>query len=261
VKFWCVVTPERVVKTTRIMEALAQGWPDARIISGAVPADGKPFAVWGQEFTAARLLPEAIRIGRPCWHIDNGYWLSAKGHTYGYYRVTYRGLTPTLLPQAPWRAMLRPVPLHSWRASGRHILLALPGPTFGQMLGMDMRPWIAGAAKAIQAHSDRRIRVRRKDSPWPLAHDLRDAWAVVTHSSNVAVDAVLAGIPVFVAPTSPAAPVGNLDLARLDDPAMPEREEWLASLLAQQVTLDEMRNGVARGLMRKIQEHVDVGQL
>jgi len=81
---------------------------------------------------------------------------------------------------------------------------------------------------------------------------MRDCWALVTHSSNVAVDAVIAGVPVFVEPTSPAAPVGNLDLAKMENPNMPERGPWFDSLMAQQFTVDEMRSGLAREYMQMV---------
>jgi hypothetical protein len=87
--------------------------------------------------------------------------------------------------------------------------------------------------------------------------DLTDAWALVTHSSNVAVDAVLCGVPVFVAPTSPAAPVANLDLKTMKAPLMPQRGAWLASLLAQQFTLDEIRSGFAKQMMDQVVAQVD----
>jgi hypothetical protein len=89
-------------------------------------------------------------------------------------------------------------------------------------------------------------------SKTPLADDLRNCWALVTHSSNVAVDAVLMGIPVFVAPTCPAAPVGNLDLAKLETPDMPDRARWFDSLMAQQFTVDEMRSGLAKEYLQMV---------
>jgi hypothetical protein len=93
--------------------------------------------------------------------------------------------------------------------------------------------------------------VRPKYSATPLVGDLRDAWALVPHSSNVAVDAVLAGIPLFVASTSPAAPAGRTDLD-IENPTMPDRESWWASLTCQQFTLREMADGTAWRLMQMI---------
>lgn len=253
---YCCITPERERKTWRIMTALSVGFPDAKIVRGEPPRSDEPFAVWGQAWLTLRILPQAVKQNRPFWHVDNGFIRPARGTQNGYYRLTYRSLSPILLNDPPpMRHYLRDIELKPWRRGGKHILLAMPGPDFGRALGLDMRRWMATAPYKLREITKRPIIVRYKRDPRPLAEQLRGAWAVVTHSSNVAVDAVLAGIPVFVAPTSPAAPVGRTDLD-LENPITPDREQWLASLMAQQFTLDEMRFGVAAPLMRAIQQQV-----
>jgi hypothetical protein len=251
--FWACVTPERRRKTRRIMEALALGVPGGRVTEGEPPVGRAPFAVWGQEWLALRIIPGAQAAGRPFWHIDNGFYLPARGGAHGYYRLAYRGMSPILLRDPKPRL---PIRMRPWRKSGRHVVLALPGPTFGRAVGIDVPRWIASIEARLRSATDRPIKVRPKNSDRPLAADLTNAWALVTHSSNVAVDAVIAGIPVFVAPTSPAAPVGRLDLT-IEDPAMPDREAWWASLNSQQFILPEMANGTAWRLMRQIAAQVD----
>jgi hypothetical protein len=196
-----------------MMEGLARGIPGDRVTVG-VPAAGRaPFAVWGQEWLALRVLPDAIAASRPFWHLDNGFHRPAGGSPHGYYRITYRGMSPVLLRNPEPRPALR-VTMRPWRKDGRHVVLALPGETFGRAIGLDVPGWIATIEARLRAATDRPIHVRPKYSATPLAGDQRDAWALVTHSSNVAVDAVLAGIPVFAAPTSP-----GVDLSWLTRPA------------------------------------------
>ena len=78
----------------------------------------------------------------------------------------------------------------------------------------------------------------------PLATDLEDAWCVVTHSSTAAVEAVIAGVPVFVEPTCAAAPVGRTDLD-IENPVYPEREPWVAALARRQWSREEVSSGKA----------------
>jgi hypothetical protein len=254
------ITPERQQKTRMMMSALAAGiGRKAKIALGEPPDDGNPFVVWGQEWLTLRTLPEAVRTGRPFWTLDNGYWNPAKGTDRGYYRFCYRSLSPVLLPKTPF--LREPtVRLRPWRQDGGHVLLAMPGVQFGMALGIDVKGWCATIVGELYPKTQRlgrELRVRMRDETRrPLADDLRDCWAVVTHSSNVAVDAVVAGIPVFVQPTSAAAPVGRTDLD-LANPVTPGRDHWVRALASQQFTIAEMRNGIAWHWMQRIAEYVD----
>jgi hypothetical protein len=236
-----------------IMSALAQGWPDAKVIYGAPPDDDNAIVCYGQVWGTEVLLQKATARGRPFWHIDNGFWRPGRGQLDGYYRFCFRGMTARFLPLAsPMRARAQGVKLKPWRRGGRHVLLGLPGEEFGCGIGLDMPEWIASIMRELPRRTHRPIVVRERRSMVPLTDHLRDCWAVVTHSSNIAVDAAVAGIPVFVAETSSAAPVGNLDLADLENPRMPDREQWFSSLACQQFTPAEMASGVAYETLRMV---------
>jgi hypothetical protein len=254
--FWACVTPERRFKTLRLMKctgARHSGRPgDARRAPGLARALrdlGAGMACAARPAGCARGLPAV-------WHLDNGFHRPARGSPHGYYRITHRGMSPVLLLRNPEPRPALRVAMRRWRKDGRHVVLALPGETLGRAIGLDVPGWIATIGARLRAATDRPIRVRPKYSRVPLAGDLRDAWALVTHSSNVAVDAVICGIPVFVAPTSPAAPAGRTDLD-IEHPAMPDRDAWWASLTCQQFTLSEMADGTAWRLMRQIAAQVD----
>lgn len=255
-----LITPEREQKTEMMMRALSRGLgrQPHRVIVGEPPDDEHPFVVWGQEWLTMRIVPEAVRRHRPFWIIDNGYWQPARGTSRGYYRLTYRSMSPVLLEGDDLR--LAAVPLKPWRRDGGHVLLAMPGVHFGMALGIDVKGWCATIVGEVYARTQklgRELRVRMRDEQRrPLAQDLAGAWCCVTHSSNVAVDAAIAGIPVFVQPTCPAAPVGRTDL-ELGEPVMPGRERWLRSLASQQFTLAEMASGEAWRWMARVAEQVD----
>jgi hypothetical protein len=254
---WCCVTPERRDKTRRIMEALAEGWCEpAQVIEGSPPDDGEPFVIWGHRWLAETVIPQAESTGRPYWFIDNGFWQPGGNNGIGYYRITYRGLSPILCTFCIERLVPEIAP---WRTNGRHILIAMPGEYHGKAHGLDLTRWRANIEHKVRKHTRRPVIVRRKGAGRSLAEDLYDCWALVTHSSNAAVDAVIAGVPVFVAEASAAAPVGNLDLALMDSPVMPDRTRWLHSLSCQHFTLDEMRDCTAWRNLSRVRMQVEGG--
>jgi hypothetical protein len=72
--------------------------------------------------------------------------------------------------------------------------------------------------------------------------DFSDALAVVTHHSNVALDALVNGVPVYC--ETGAASVMNFDLSQIQSPYIPEgREQFLWDCAYLQWTLEEMRSG------------------
>src|SRR3546814_146351 len=114
---------------------------------------------------------------------------------------------------------------------------------------MRVEGWLKRVVGELRLHTDRPIVVRtkpRRAAHTPLSADLRDCWALVTFMSNSAVEAVLAGVPVFCTGTCAASRMGLSDLARIESPAYPGgRAQWAWNLAANQWTLDEMRAGEA----------------
>jgi hypothetical protein len=260
VHYLCI-TPERAEKTTMMMEALARGCPGPhRVITGAPPDDGEPFVVWGQEWLTLRIVPAAVQQHRPFWTIDNGYWNPARGGAFGYYRLCYRGMSPVYLPSSADLRPARSILLRPWRHGGTVVVVAMPGVHFGLALGLDVAGWCKTIVERVRAATDRPVIIRQRDSTMSLDQQLNVASALVTHSSNVAVDAAIRGCPVFVEPTSAAAPIGRLDLD-LEHPIRPGRARWLRSLASQHFTLDEMASGIAWHWMHRIARQVDDGEV
>lgn len=240
------------------MQALAAGWPGVKVCNGAPPNDGNPFVVWGRKWVAAEIIPKALKSGRRFWQIDNGFTDSARGTEKGNYRFLYCSPAPVFLQDAALRNSRGvKIALKPWRSTGSHILLAMPGAGFGVPYGIDIAGWCKTILQRVSAVTRRPIKVRTKDASHSLDEDLRDCWAVVTHSSNVGFDAVVAGIPVFVESTSMAVPVGNLDLKDIETPNMPDRLEWWKSLSCQQFTIAEMGDGTAYRYLSAVARQVD----
>ena len=73
---------------------------------------------------------------------------------------------------------------------------------------------------------------------------LERTWAVVNHSSNPAMEAVIKGIPVFVSESSLCHDVGNVKLSDINTPAMPNRIGWANKLAYTEWFEDEIEQGL-----------------
>ena len=86
--------------------------------------------------------------------------------------------------------------------------------------------------------------VRQSLDGTTLVQDLKNAWAAVFYNSSASVAAVLAGIPVFATDDDCVAwRMANPDLAQIENPIMPAREQWLYDLSAAHWTDAESRKG------------------
>ncbi|HYH39914.1 MAG TPA: hypothetical protein VD860_16960 [Azospirillum sp.] len=190
-------------------------------------------------------LIQAQREGRRWLYLDNGYF--RPGHYDGYYRVTRDALqhdgSGTATPHRWERLGLSIAP---WRAGGGHVVVCPPSDIFAGLMGFDARRWLANTLDTLLRHTDRDVRIREKTKKpgRPLAADLAGAWALVTHSSNAAVDALLAGVPVFCTNPCGAYRLGEPELKKIESPRRPDdREQWAWNLAANQWTLSEMADG------------------
>lgn len=160
-----------------------------------------------------------------------------------YYRWTINAYQMRVIRDVPgdrWASLkLRADP---WKREGRHIVLAVPSPTYLKSHeGMDN--WLDKTVRALKRFTNRPIVVRDKESKRPLQADLYNAHCLVTHGSIAAVEAVVLGYPVFVHSDSAAAFVGQTDLSLIERPIYPERDAWLRSLAYSQWTELELISG------------------
>ena len=95
------------------------------------------------------------------------------------------------------------------------------------ILNSDANIWLRDTLAILKEHTDRPIRCRVKMSykeavargGVPLSEDLKGAWALVTHSSNAAVEALLAGVPTFCTDPCAAWRMGLSDLTQIETPS------------------------------------------
>lgn len=200
--------------------------------------------------------------GVPYYYIDNAYL----GHRGGYYRVTRNAVQHDGRGASTgWRFDQLKVKVMPWRKGGRHILVTLQSELYHELL-MDGRrdDWLGGVLRTLRQHTDRPIMVREKPipslphtyNPIPFEENLRDAWALVTHNSATAVQAILAGVPAIVTdPDCAIAPITTTDLSRVEKPPRPDydqRRQWASVLADNQWSLEEIRAGTClRELLRR----------
>lgn len=191
------------------------------------------------------VLRQAQADGRTWFYGDHAYF--GRGR---YYRITanaYQHDGRGAADPTRWRACRRPI--QRWRRRGRHVLVCPQSATYFSLFGIDVNRWIANVVETLQQHTDRPIRVRWKTDSRavPIDRDLRDCWAVVAYSSSAALDALIAGVPVFVlADFAAASRMGTSDLTQIESPVYPDdREAFFGVLAANQWTLDEMLAGRA----------------
>jgi hypothetical protein len=144
------------------------------------------------------------------------------------------------VPDDRWKALR--ISVTPWRKGGRHIVVALPSPTYSRSHdGADT--WTAETLSQLALLTDRQIVVRDKESKRPLQVDLDGAHCLVAHGSIAAVEAVICGCPVVVHSDSAAALVGLTDLTKVEKPIYPDRDKWLHSLAYSQYSESELVDG------------------
>lgn len=228
-------------KSRLIVEAFAAGF-------GGHKDDGVPtfFGVKGIE-----ALWKSARDSGSYFYIDNAYFDVARDT---YFRVGRNKLQDWSFGPDYGRLAKLELTIKPWRRTGKHIVVVMQSPHFMEHVagwpgGADA--WQVEVLYKLKKYSNRSIVVRHWSPDKPaLARTLRDdlegAWALVTHSSAAANEAVLDGIPVFVTGQGSALPMGLSMLEQIENPRTPDgREAWAATLAANQWTLDEMRRGAA----------------
>lgn len=120
----------------------------------------------------------------------------------------------------------------------------------------NQKNWVEETLEILKKNTDREIVLRSKPntklnnniSPstnTTLEEDLKDCWALVTHSSCAAITAQLMGVPTFSDINSPTNPVSLSDYSQIENPFYSDdidRMKWLNSLAYSQYSLNEFSN-------------------
>lgn len=211
-----------------------------------------PVALWGSP-KLWPLLTKAQEEQRTWYYGDNAYFARGK-----YYRITRNAYQHNGIGMPdPARFKQFKMGIKPWRQKGTHIVVCPNSPVHFQLFGMSVETWLKETVATIAQYTDRPIRIRWKTraKACPLSQDLQGAWAVVVWSSNSALEALVAGIPIFVqAPHAATYRFGTPDLSLIETPVAPSdqaRLKFCQVLAANQWTLDEIRSGMAWSQLRE----------
>lgn len=205
------------------------------LYDGPVACFGSP-PVWP-------LLRRARDANRDWYYADHGYLGRGK-----YYRITKNAYQHDGRgPGSPERFNSFRRTIQPWRTTGAHVLVCPNSNVYFGLHGIDGDEWVRTVTDTLQTYTRRRIVVRWKTTPTPIAEDLRNAWAVVVFSSAAAIDALIAGVPNFtLAPFAATARMGLDDLTQIEKPIRPGgRAGFLHALAANQFTIPELLSGMA----------------
>ena len=175
--------------------------------------------------------------------------------------------------------------LRDWRQNGDHIIVCGQNPQSEAWDLPDISQWWKTVISEIRKVSDRKIILRpHPRSPvnfkitesnveiqqpkfvgeydkFNFVESLKNAWAVVNHNSNPAIEAVIHGIPVFVGESSLCYDVGNHSLSNIENPLMPDRTKWCNEIAYTEWTVEEIEEGVPlQRLIPKLEEMINVRQ-
>lgn len=260
----CYINPNKG-GAREILGAFAKG-SGADITADLSLKPGRPAVLYGVDAMTDPLWREIVAKRHPYYYIDNGYF-GSKWQGGNYYRVTkdapqQDGLTSRIdvtnlddqthkwllggSDGSRWRKLGKAI--KPWRTDGTYILVAVQSDLWHHRHGHGgadrFADWVVAE---IGKYTKRPVIVRGKPlkghTEPPLLDHIRGAWAVVTHTSNVAVDALLEGVPCFTLGQCAAEAMGLSDLSQIESPVHPEREAWAAVLADNQWTLDELRDG------------------
>lgn len=208
-----------------------------------------------------KIMADYRAANKPAVYIDLGYW--RREGMQGYHKVVVNGRHPTAYFQRKRhnddRLKALGVAIAPWRIRGRNILLAGMGYKASVIAEhIAFESFERDAAAKLAAHSKRAVYYRPKPNDersrpiegTTFARDLdldrmlHNCHAVVTHHSNVAVDALVAGIPAFCW-QGVAAPMALQDLARIEKPWFPGcRHDWACDISYCQWSVPEMAEGL-----------------
>lgn len=169
------------------------------------------------------------------------------------------------------RANMLGLKTRAWRTNGEHILICGQHDKSLQWYNMPrMSQWVMDTIETIQAHTDRPIIFRPhprcrldsiehqyqnvyRDNPRQITGTYDDfnlsfnkCHAVINYSSNPGIHSILNGVPAFVGTSSLAYDVGNdIDFIHdIENPIMPDREQWLNDYAYTEWTLEEISQGI-----------------
>lgn len=218
------------------------------------------------------LLRNCITQKKDFLYIDHAYFL--RGHDRGiksYYRTILNDLHCNYIDESSDDKRLKQfnVKIKEWRKNGSYVLVCPPTDAVINFYGVS--DWLDNVMRDIRKYTDRPIKIKFKKTSLklnekykikeynkfyrekfkeyvcdlPIEEDFKDTWCLITFSSNIALEAILNGIPVICGKECCAYPVAQHDLSKIEEPIYPDIYKWLCTLANKQFSREEMMSGYA----------------
>jgi len=225
----------------------------------------KPITVFGMLRGTGQLIEECSRDGQDYYFFDHAYMFGNKHSTSKIagdriYRLTknYFHIRDVKKLKADDYKRIEKyknhVKLKSWKYDGDYILYIPPSEHVKKYYYFNNH-WEEQTLKTIKNHTRKPIKIRTKEDKTPLEKDLENAYCTVSYQSTVVVQSIINGVPSFCANESMGVPVSLTDVTQIKDPLYTtEREYWIDSLLANQFTLEEIKSGLAKETVDRMQK-------
>jgi hypothetical protein len=229
------------------------------------------------------VITQQLRLKKHVVAVDSNLFLYANtANPMHYLRYSFNGVFPNTgiycddhPDPARWASISNNlgISLKDYRTQGNHILLCLQRNGGWSMGRFNVADWATQTIATLRLYTDRPIVVRahpgdknakhyisaitgknvRLSTSISLVDDLRDCWAVVNHNSSPVVAAAIEGYPVFVTdPTrSQCREIANTDLTQIENPQLPDRQQWVERLAMSHWNFDELQSGQCWRHMRQ----------
>ena len=248
--------------------------------------DANPSKVRLGHYQVRKMVMDTQQLHNKYWlSIDSNVFIYKDAtNPHKYLRYSFNGVFPATgiyCNETPsdenWNNMRRDynMDLKPWRTTGNHILVCLQRPLGWSMRGTDLMKWLKKTLGQIRAHSDRPILIRWHPGDWKafpnykstldkfgvtvspqgrhITEDLVNCWALVCHNSTPSAVAPIEGIPAFITDDpaySQGGDVANTDLSQIENPCMPDREQWIRKLAQCHWSFEDLKSGRCWAHMR-----------
>jgi hypothetical protein len=250
----CILNPGKS-NARQMIGAFAQGALAAgkqamvvEVNASSPPIGGPgPFCFYGVDEVTLRHWEAVLLRSDEFFYIDNGYFRS-KWQGGDYYRITHNAMQHNgqgVSNGDRWNKL--DLAIHERRTGGRTVLVACQSDFWYLRHGVSKEHWIYGVGRdTAQQVLDLKLQVQVRDkSEHKTKIDWDEIYCVVTHSSNVAVDGLIQGVPcVVTAPCAARTLAGVYPNIRHLDWDKIETWMWAASLADHQWTVAEITQGL-----------------
>jgi len=248
--------------------------------------DANPSKVTLPHYKVRKMVMETqAQLGKYWLSIDSNVFIYKNNlNPHKYLRYSFNGVFPATgiycndnPGEENWNNIKRDynMDLKPWRTQGNHILVTLQRPLGWSMRGVDLMKWLKRTLGKIRENSDRPILLRWHPGDWKafpnykptldkfgvvlspqdrhITQDLVNCWAVVCHNSTPSAVAPIEGIPAFITddPTySQGGDIANTDFTQLENPNLPDREQWIRKLAQCHWSFEDVKSGRCWSHMR-----------